>query len=101
MSKRKMSLQDACDIVPDDLPDGAYWAMAHEIAGAEFGDAWDELDADFLDVVSAKPKVMCNQCARKFYTVQQRDQHVAQMIKNGKHRTRSSLRCHHSIKEQK
>ena len=45
MAKRRMSLQEACDLVPDDLPDGAYWAMAHEIAGAEYGEAWDELDS--------------------------------------------------------
>lgn len=45
MTKRKMSLQEACDLVPDDLPDGAYWAMAHEIAGAEYGETWDELDS--------------------------------------------------------
>lgn len=31
------------DLVPDDLPDGAYWAMAHEMAGLDYGDGFDEL----------------------------------------------------------
>lgn len=44
MGKRTMSLQDACDLVDDDLPDGAFFAMAHDIAGAEYGTAWGELD---------------------------------------------------------
>lgn len=45
--KRKMTLQQACEIVDEidpDMPDGAYWAMAHEIAGVEYGDVWHELD---------------------------------------------------------
>jgi len=41
---RVMSLQDACDGIDDDLPDGAYWALAHDICGGEYGDCWDELD---------------------------------------------------------
>jgi hypothetical protein len=45
MTKRKMSLQEACDLVPDDLPDGAYWQMAHDLAGAEYGEVWHELDS--------------------------------------------------------
>lgn len=45
MTKRKMTLQEALEFVPDDLPDGAYWAMAHEIAGAEYGEVWEELDS--------------------------------------------------------
>jgi hypothetical protein len=46
MGKRKMSLAEACEMVPDDLPDGAYWQMAHDIAGAEHGEAWDELQEE-------------------------------------------------------
>jgi hypothetical protein len=45
MAKRKMSLQEACDLVPDNLPDGAYWQMAHDLAGAEYGEVWHELDS--------------------------------------------------------
>ena len=33
--------QDALYFVPDDLPDGAYFAMASEIAGVEYGDWFD------------------------------------------------------------
>lgn len=38
-----MPFRDAMDLVDDDLPDGAYWAMAHEMAGLEYGDGFDEL----------------------------------------------------------
>jgi hypothetical protein len=38
-----MRFQDAMDMVPDDLPDGAYWAMAHEIAGLEYGEGFANL----------------------------------------------------------
>lgn len=61
--KRRMSLRTACDLVPDDLPDGAYFAMAHEIAGADFGEAWHELD----DSPSHK-SVRCPECSKRFRT---------------------------------
>lgn len=38
-----MRFQDAMDLVPDDLPDGAFWAMAHEMAGLEYGEGFAEL----------------------------------------------------------
>ena len=39
----KMSFKDACDIADAmDLPDGAYWAIAHEMAGLEYGDGFDD-----------------------------------------------------------
>jgi len=38
-----VSFRDAMALVPDDLPDGAYWAMAHEFAGLDYGDGFDEL----------------------------------------------------------
>ena len=41
--KRKMHIKDAMSLVDDDMPDGAYWAMVHEMAGAEYGEAWDEV----------------------------------------------------------
>lgn len=44
--KQRMSFQDAMDMTPDDLPDGAYFAMAHEIAGLEYGDGFAELAGD-------------------------------------------------------
>lgn len=33
------------DMGMDDLPDGAYWAMAHDMADAEYGYVWHELDS--------------------------------------------------------
>lgn len=75
---RTMSLADACDLVPDDLPDGAYWAMAHEIAGAEFGEAWDELPEhpEHKDKphLWTKPH-QCPICKRRFKTKPALEQH--------------------------
>lgn len=42
----RMSFKDAMDFVDDDLPDGAYWAMCHEMAGLEYGDGFAELAED-------------------------------------------------------
>jgi hypothetical protein len=65
---RTMSLQDACELVDDDLPDGAYWAIVHDIAGAEYGDAWDELDSSPVHKQKHSPKqfnkVQCRICKR-------------------------------------
>lgn len=47
--KQKMSFKDAMALVPDDLPDGAFFAMAHEIAGLEYGDGFDELAEDSFE----------------------------------------------------
>lgn len=54
MAKKKqiMPFKDALDLVDDDLPDGAYWAMAHEIAGLEYGDGFDELIENLEDEFS-------------------------------------------------
>jgi hypothetical protein len=41
--KQRMSMHDAMAIVDDALPDGAYWAMCHEMAGLDYGDGFDEL----------------------------------------------------------
>jgi hypothetical protein len=38
-----MPFRDAMALVPDDLPDGAYWAITHEMAGLDYGDGFDEL----------------------------------------------------------
>lgn len=35
----KMDIHTAMSIVPDDLPDGAYFAMLEEVMGVEPGDA--------------------------------------------------------------
>lgn len=44
--KNKMSFRDAMSMVDDDMPDGAFFAMAHEIAGMEYGEGFDELAAE-------------------------------------------------------
>jgi hypothetical protein len=41
-----MAFSDAMALVPDDLPDGAFFAMAHELAGLEYGDGFAELAGD-------------------------------------------------------
>lgn len=60
MTKRKMSLQEACDLMTDmgmdDLSDGAYWAIAHDIARAEYGDVWHELDGYPIEKFGFKEK---------------------------------------------
>jgi hypothetical protein len=76
---RKMSLREAVDLVPDDLPDGAFWAMAHELAGAEYGDVWHELEEP------KKRTVPCPQCGKKFKTEHHMLQHIAAMARNGTH----------------
>lgn len=89
MSKRRMSFEDACDLVPDDMPDGAYFAMAHEMAGLEYGDGFDELIgmADLCDPEpprrARKPKkrsLPCDQCHRGF-----RDTYSLYQHKRDKH----------------
>ena len=71
--KRNMSLKDAAALVPDDMPDGAYWAMAHEIAGADYGDAWDELEED--DAAPIKD-VACKKCGKIFISEPAMKQHA-------------------------
>ena len=63
--KQKMSFKDAMDLVPDDLPDGAFWAMAHEIAGLEYGEGFGELaDADYAEEKQKAALVECPKCKR-------------------------------------
>lgn len=83
MTKRpKMRFEDAMEIAEGmDLPDGAFWAMAHEIAGLEYGDGFDELFSDDREPhpqpqTPAKPKIYaCSECKRKFTTKGGRKQH--------------------------
>jgi hypothetical protein len=38
------SFREAMDMAEAmDLPDGAFWAMAHDLAGLEYGDGFDQL----------------------------------------------------------
>ncbi|MBI1202634.1 MAG: hypothetical protein GC182_09005 [Rhodopseudomonas sp.] len=55
MSRQRMSFNDALDLVPDDMPDGAAFAMAHEIAGLDYGDGFDELGLSMSDL-TGRPK---------------------------------------------
>lgn len=80
MSKRKMSLPEACAFVPDDLPDGAYWAMAHDIAGADYGEAWGELNGEPVEKLIPCPAG----CKKQFATERDRDQHVRMKHHKGK-----------------
>jgi hypothetical protein len=54
--KRRMSFRDAMDMVPNDLPDGAFFAMAREIAGMDYGDGFSELAEDHFR--------KCEQCGK-------------------------------------
>lgn len=81
--KPRMSFKDAMDLVPDDLPDGAFFAMAHEIAGLEYGEGFDELAEDAR--VNMQPPIekkhQC-ECGRRFRTrgairQHRRDKHAA------------------------
>lgn len=36
--KPHMSVKDAMDLVDDDMPDGAYWAMVAEMSGVDYGE---------------------------------------------------------------
>lgn len=53
--RQKMSFEDAMDLVPDDLPDGAFFAMAHEMAGLEYGAGFDEIDPTKPKKLKRKP----------------------------------------------
>lgn len=39
----KEAMQDAEEM---DLPDGAYWAMVHDLLGLEYGDVFDFITTD-------------------------------------------------------
>lgn len=78
--KQRMSFQDAMDMTPDDLPDGAFFAMAHEIAGLEYGEGFDELISDaepetFHRVLSRK-SFKCKPCGKRFKTQADMDAHL-------------------------
>jgi hypothetical protein len=68
-----MSFQEAMDLTDDDLPDGAFFAMSHEIAGLDYGDGFDEL------VAAAKAEMekpfSCHLCRKRFKTKGARRQH--------------------------
>lgn len=80
----RMSFKDAMELVDDDLPDGAYWAMAHEIAGLEYGDGFTEL-LDYDGIITETERRLAVHdrtihcpfgCGKKFRNETARDQHV-------------------------
>ena len=83
--KRKMNLAAAIEFVPDDLPDGAFWAMAHEIAGADYGEAWGEINQKpkfFREKEKLARMIECPYCSKKFVTQDDRRQHITQLRRN-------------------
>jgi hypothetical protein len=70
-----MPFADALELVDDDLPDGAYFALAHEIAGLDYGDGFDEIEPP-----RKKGAIKCLTCGRKFG-----DEHSARQHTNMKH----------------
>lgn len=88
MGKRTMSLEDAKEFVDDNLPDGAYWAMVHEIAGADYGSAWHELKShpNHVPFREKLPKtIICPQCNKKFGHLVHLNVHIAAKRRNGTH----------------
>lgn len=75
--KQRMSFQDAMDLTPDDLPDGAFFAMAHEMAGLDYGDGFDELvEERAKPTPNASPKpIKCSACRKRFWTKDAMQQH--------------------------
>lgn len=60
----RLSFEDAMDIADSmDLPDGAFWAMSHELAGLEYG-------AGFPSVAPTKRK---SRSARKLAKIEARE----------------------------
>lgn len=90
--KRTMNLKAAMELVDDGLPDGAYWAMVHDIAGAEYGECWDELQQEPIyfdddnNQVKKPRTIECEQCKRKFPTMAAMLKHEAAMARNGTHK---------------
>ena len=83
MPKQRMSFKDAMDLTPDDLPDGAFFAMAHEIAGLEYGDGFDELADVAIPTppkktkgINGSPKpIKCLTCRKRFWSYDAMQQH--------------------------
>lgn len=83
MSKGRISFDDALAMVPDDLPDGAFFAMAHEIAGLEYGDGFPSVARR-----PGPPAARIGKALRKkieaIGTLQQNDQYHWQVRADGK-----------------
>lgn len=80
MSKGRIPFRVALDLTPDDLPDGAYFAMAHEIAGLEYGAGFDELWNEDETATQHDLRVNgfnCSECRKRFRLIGSFNQHNA------------------------
>lgn len=85
MSGNRMTFRDAMELADAmDLPDGAFWAMSHELAGLEYGDGFDELMAGEVDRPDEEKRFSCQVegCGKRFATkaakrAHRRDRHGA------------------------
>lgn len=69
-------MRDAMSVVPDDLPDGAFFAMAEEIGGFESGEGIASLANESGQPPRRKPHPHpCPECNRRFATAQGLIQH--------------------------
>ena len=41
-----LTVEQALDVVPDDLPDGAWWAMMQELTGLDAGEISEALEGE-------------------------------------------------------
>jgi hypothetical protein len=73
--RQKMSVRDAMDLVDDNLPDGAYWAMVEEFAGIGPGEFAEELYEDRVKESEVKG-LTCKICNKPFGSQQAKQQHV-------------------------
>ncbi len=90
-----MPFKEAMALVDDDLPDGAYWAMAHELAGLEYGEGFDELisskgtngpqPASYRKPEFKIPKRIKKQLAVNGYEIVQHDAYHFTAREGGKH----------------
>jgi len=58
---QRMTFKDAIKLVDPDLPDGAFWALAHEIAGLEYGEGFAELSEGSLNSTKTH---QCHACKK-------------------------------------
>lgn len=84
---RRMKFADAVAMVPDDLPDGAFWVMTHEMAGLDYGEGFDELLCEEQEVPIEVPadrpekKHPCRKCGKRFAAYMSARQHERQKHK--------------------
>lgn len=78
--KRGLTANEALDLVPDDLPDGAFFAMAAEMYGDDYGDFFDALVAEDTaprpNKKRAEKKIQCGGCKKWFASKHAQRQHA-------------------------